>query len=174
MRRLPLRFLALTAAASCAAGPAWTQSPFQSAPGPAPVVRPAPPRPAYHRQQQQQEEELPPSVTTVPVTPAPAPPPPPPPSLAGVWHFQSSCPLDPGSDMTLTQSSAEQYLISGTAGVIPFSVSGWVNGKLVHMEADPPFNHIVSQGTVTSPTTMNGHTTQTFMGINCDWVGQKK
>jgi hypothetical protein len=91
-----------------------------------------------------------------------------------VWHFQSSCPLDPGADMTITQSAPDQYLISGSAGLLPVAVNGWVNGKLVHMEADAPLNHVVSQGTVTSPTTMSGKTTQTLMGITCDWVGQKK
>lgn len=76
--------------------------------------------------------------------------------------------------MNITQSAPDQYLISGSAGLLPVAVNGWINGKIVHMEADAPFNHVVSQGTVTSPTTMSGHTTQTLMGINCDWVGQKK
>jgi hypothetical protein len=169
-----VKHLTLFVALSVATPSAFAQSPFQSAPGPAPITRRAP-RPAPNRQQPE-DQEPPPSVATVPAAPAPAPAPPPPPplSLAGVWHFRSNCPLDPGADLTLTQSSTNQYLISGSAGIIPFAVNGWVNGKLVHMEADPPLNHIVSQGTVTSPTTMNGNTTQTFMGITCSWVSQKK
>lgn len=175
MRRRPISPFVI-ALCLFAALPAAAQSPFQSAPGPAPAAAPRPvPHPRPQRQQRE-DEELPPTVTTVPPpVAAPAPPPPPPaPSLAGVWHFQSSCPFDPGADLTLTQSAPEQYLISGNAGVIPFAVNGWVNGKIVHMEADPPLNHIVSQGTVISPTGMSGKTTQTFMGINCDWVAQKK
>jgi hypothetical protein len=171
--RLMICRLAVFAVLALSASAASAQSPFESAPAPAaPPVRPRP-APAPRRQP---SEELQPTVTTPPVAPAvaPQPPPPPPePSLAGIWHFWSNCPLDPGSDLTLTPSGPGQYRISGTAGLLPVAVSGWVSGKLVHMEANPPLNHIVSEGTVDSPTAMSGKTTPAI-GFACEWSGRKK
>ncbi|HML09912.1 MAG TPA: hypothetical protein VK432_03565 [Stellaceae bacterium] len=172
MRRRFSPLFPLVAAALVAALPAMAQSPFQSAPGPAPPIA----RPAPHPRAQQQDEELPPTVNTVPATPAPAPAPPPPPpapSLAGVWHFWSNCPLDPGGDLTFSPTGSEQYTVSGSDGIIPVTVTGWVSGKTVHLEANPPLNHVVWQGTVDSPTAMGG-TVIPAIGFNCQWSGRKK
>jgi hypothetical protein len=164
--------LGLSAAVIVAPGPALAQSPFQSAPGPPPVVKPAP-RPVAPRQQPQ--EEYSPSVAPAPA-PAQAPPapPPPPPSLAGMWHFQSNCPLDTGADLSVSAAGPEQYRIAGTTGILPVAVVGWVSGKLVHMEATVLINHVVWEGNLDSPTTMSGKVTQGLMGTTCQWVGQKK
>lgn len=169
------KYLACLATILLMVDPTFAQSPFQSAPGPAPPPAPHP-RPAIQsRPAPRSQEDLPPTVTMAPApTVAPQPPPaPPPPSLAGVWHFWSNCPLDPGADLTLTSSGPEQYRISGVAGLLPIPVTGWVSGKLVHAEADPPLNHVVSEGTVESPTAMRGKTTSS-LGINCEWAARKK
>jgi hypothetical protein len=163
----------LLISALLAPGPAPAQSPFQSAPGPPPVVKPAP-RPAPR---QQPQEEYSPSVAPAPApapAAAPAPAPPPPPSLAGMWHFQSNCPLDTGADLSVTAAGPEQYRIAGTTGILPVAVVGWVSGKLVHMEATALINHVVWEGNLDSPTTMSGKITQTLLGNTCQWVGQKK
>jgi hypothetical protein len=111
---------------------------------------------------------------TIPVpapAPQPAPPPPPPaPSLAGAWRSQSTCPLDLGTDLTITPSGPEQYSITGISGV--FSSAGWISGKHVHMEAWALLNHVIADGEVNTPTMMSGKVVSS-LGPNCDWIAHK-
>jgi hypothetical protein len=93
--------------------------------------------------------------------------------LAGAWHFQSNCPFDTGTDVTLTEINPSQYRVVGTGGMLATPFAGWVSGKLVHMEANPPLNHVVFDGSVISPTTMQGDVSLAI-GPHCGFIGQKK
>lgn len=169
-----LKSLAPLPALLLMAGTAVAQSPFQSAPGPAPPPTPRP-RPAMHPRPipRPQQEEPPPTVTAMPA-PAVAPQPPPPPSLAGAWHYWSNCPLDTVADWTLTPIGPDQYRVTGPSGLLSIPVGGWVSGKMVHVEADPPLNHLVWEATVESPTIISGKMHAALGNITCDWSARKK
>jgi cytoskeletal protein CcmA (bactofilin family) len=84
--------------------------------------------------------------------------------------MQSTCPLDLGTDLTITPSGREQYSITGISGLV--SSAGWISGKHVHIEAWALINHVIVDGEVNTPTTMSGKVVSS-MGINCDWIAHK-
>ena len=169
---------ALLAASLCLMSPSSgvAQDPFQSAPAPAPLVRPAPPprvqapraqRPVYRR-----ESEPEPAAVIPPAAPAPpiaqAPSPPEPPSLAGRWMGSNNCPISIGFEVVLIPMGREQYSVSEPRNS---STAGWVSGKLVHWQGLSLGVQFVSDGTITSATTMTGKVSG--FGITCDWWATK-
>lgn len=116
--------------------------------------------------------EAPPLAPAAPVKPESATPQPSTeePSLAGTWSGRSDCPLSQPFELVLTQTGNGQYKITGSLGT-----TGWVSGKLVHYEVQVFVNHVVSDGSVDSPTTMSGKVRPSLMlGGTCNWWAQKR
>jgi hypothetical protein len=171
-----LKYLVALAAIVLMAGPGFAQSPFQSAPGPAPPPAPRP-RPAIQARPAAppRQEEPPASVTVAPaptVLPQPAPAPPPEPSLAGAWTQTSNCPFDFVSHpWNVVASGPAQYRITPADNA---TASGWISGTRVHLEGATPLSHVTLEGTVAGPTAMSGGVKFTLGGITCDWFARKK
>lgn len=161
---------------------ALAQAPFQSAPGPEPVVRPAPPPKHQAVRPAPRARPAPPPETEQEPTPTVAPPPaiaaapkppvePPAPSLAAVWLYTSNCPTDYPTDLYLAPAGQERYSVSGKAGNAP--VNGSVSGKVVHLEGSDWLQHFVLNAIVESPTMMRGEVIGSIGG-SCHWSARKK
>lgn len=170
---------AVLAASLCLMFPlsGFAQDPFQSAPAPAPVVRPAPPtrllpprpqRPTYRAEPEPVTATPPPA----PATPVVQTPPPEPPPLAGVWDYQESgCRFNTPGELHVTPSAREQYSINGKGFAL---VTGWISGTAVHFEGSDFFNRFIYAGTVDSPTTMRGKIIIPNEGRECGWRARKR
>jgi hypothetical protein len=186
-RRAPY-LLTLALALADTAPVAAQTDPFQSVPGPAPIVKkPVPTRPAAHPQRPLNRRDARPDAAAtlsppasaapqsgVPIVAAPQPVPPPAaelPSLAGTWTGGTNCPLaTPEWDINLAPVAREQYSVTSTQDS---SLTGWVSGKLVHMQWTGRLGETgIDDGTVTSPTSMRGKSHRA-LGITCDWWAKK-
>jgi hypothetical protein len=105
----------------------------------------------------------------------------PPPSLAGQWVGIMSCPGSGEAAMMIAvvPSGGDQYTMTaswgtGAIGVDAPRLSGSITaGRQVSLDQQWMLDHRAITGGVTSPTTMSGIFSSSFMGLQCTWRASK-
>jgi hypothetical protein len=94
-------------------------------------------------------------------------------SLAGRWSGTGSCGYGSGSiEIDVALGGPDRYTLSGSVDSV--AISGWIQGKQVHFEYTKLFNHVVSEGSLTSPISMSGTLSGSVFGGPCQWSATKK